>query len=103
MIVLVSFERHMAVCKMKELKLKQTLTYMVYVGLFATIVNIPSMMIYEWNGVNHTNLTDIACNQTFIEIYIRYVLNLSLRFLIPIILMIVFNTIIYKKVKYLFF
>ena len=101
MIVLVSFERHMAVCKMKELKLKQTVTYMGYVGLFATIVNIPSMMIYEWDGVNHTNLTDIACKETFIEIYIRYVLNLSLRFLIPIVLMIVFNAIIYKKVNYL--
>ena len=98
MIVLVSFERYMTVCCGIEPSVEKITHYIGYGTLASLICNIPSMMIYKWDDQWETKLTDIACNEPFIEDYLTYVLNLTLRFLLPTICLAGFNIIIFKKV-----
>ena len=57
MIVLVSFERYVSVCHMREVPIKRIILYTAIVTLFAIICNIPSMMIYKWETIDGAILT----------------------------------------------
>ena len=102
MIVLVSFERYVSVCHMREVPIKRIILYTAIVTLFAIICNIPSMMIYKWettDGAIFTKRTNLGCNESFITLYLTYVLNLVLRYVLPTVALIVFNLLIFKKVR----
>ena len=104
MIVLVSFERYVSVCHMREVPIKRIILYTAIVTLFAIICNIPSMMIYKWeriDGTIFTKRTNLGCNESFITLYLTYVLNLVLRYILPTVALIVFNLLIFKKVRML--
>ena len=63
MIVLVSFERYVSVCHMREVPIKRIFLYTTIVTLFAIICNIPSMMIYKWekiDGILFTKRTNLG-------------------------------------------
>ena len=57
MIVLVSFERYVSVCHMREEPIKRIILYTAIVTFFAIICNIPSMMIYKWETIDGTIFT----------------------------------------------
>ena len=57
------------------------------------------MMVYKWDIDGETNLTNLACYDNTMRIYIIYFLNLTLRFILPTILLTRFNFFIYKKVN----
>ena len=67
--------------------------------------HFPSMLIFRWEKPVDKIIatrTDISCNNDFIKHYKDYVLNLTLRFLLPTIALVGFNILIIKKVIYLF-
>ena len=100
MTVLVSFERYMAVCWRMEPSVEKIKYYSGYGGILASITfNIPSMMIYKWDDQWETKLTDIACNEPFMNEYLTYVLNLTLRFVLPTISLVGFNFLVLKEVR----
>ena len=99
MIVLVSSERYMAVCWKKKPSVEKMTHYIGYGTLASLICNIPSMMIYKWDDQWETKLTDIACNEPFMNEYLTYVLNLTLRFILPTICLVGFNILVFKKVR----
>ena len=105
MIVLLSFERYLTVYRMKIISIKRTIYYMGVLTIFAILSNIPSMLIFRWEKPVDKIIatqTDISCNNDFIKHYKDYVLNLTLRFLLPTIALVGFNILIIKKVIYLF-
>ena len=99
MVILVSFERYLAVCQGTELTIPKAKFYIGIVTLFSVLVNIPSMLIYKYYD-GHTTLTDMACDESFIKYYITYFLNIFLRGIFPTVSLIGFNLLIYKKVNY---
>ena len=89
---------------MREVPIKRIILYTAIVTLFAIICNIPSMMIYKWemiDGTIFTKRTNLGCNESFITLYLTYVLNLVFRYILPTMALIVFNLIIFKKVSIL--
>ena len=78
MVILVSFERYLAVCQGTELTIPKAKFYIGVVTIFSVLVNIPSMLVYKWSD-GHTKLTDMACDQSFVKNYITYFLNLTLQ------------------------
>ena len=100
MVILVSFERYLAVCQGTELTIPKAKFYIGVVTIFSVLVNIPSMLVYKWSD-GHTKLTDLACNESFIKYYITYFLNIFLRGIFPTVSLIGFNVLIYKKVNYI--
>ena len=98
MVILVSFERYLAVCQGTQLTIPKAKFYIGVVTIVSILVNIPSMLVYKWSE-GHTKLTDMACDELFIKYYITYFLNLTLRFIFPTISLIGFNVLIYQKVN----
>ena len=98
MVILVSFERYLAVCQGTELTIPKAKFYIGVVTIVSVLVNIPSMLVYKWSD-GHTKLTDMACDELFIKYYITYFLNLTLRFIFPTVSLIGFNVLIYQKVN----
>ena len=98
MVILVSFERYLAVCQGTKLTIPKAKFYIGIVTLLSILVNIPSMLVYKWSD-GHTKLTKMACDEFFVKYYITYFLNLTLRFIFPTVSLIGFNVLIYLKVN----
>ena len=100
--ILLSYERYMAVCKGKKLESKKILTYISIVCISAVIYGSPTLWMYKWdysqNGEIISKWTKLACNKTFLMIYLVF-LNIIFRLILPIVCLIVFNILIFKKVS----
>ena len=101
MIVLLSFERYMAVRQKRQLTIKRTLVYIVSVTLFSILYNVPRFWTLETGkdeiGFPKTKRTELSCNETFYMIYLVG-LNACFRYIIPTLCLIGFNIVIYKEV-----
>ena len=99
--ILLSYERYMAVCKGEKLESKKILTYISIVCIAAVIYGLPTLWMYKWdydqNGEVMSKWTELACNKTFLMIYLVF-LNIIIRLILPIVCLIVFNILIFKKV-----
>ena len=102
MTILLSYERYMAVCKGKKLESKKILTYISIVCISAVIYGSPTLWMYKWdysqNGEIISKWTKLACNKTFLIIYLVF-LNIIIRLILPIVCLIVFNILIFKQVS----
>ena len=76
MVILVSFERYLAVCQGTELTIPKAKFYIGVVTIVSVLVNIPSMLVYKWSD-GHTKLTDMACDELFIKYYTHSKVYLS--------------------------
>ena len=95
----------LAICHETDLTMKTAKSLIGFISLFAILCNFTSMMVYKWDIDGETRLTDLACYDNTMRVYIVYFLNLVLRFILPTILLTRFNFFIYKKVndtKFLF-
>ena len=101
MIVLLSFERYMVLCKKKTLTRRRTIADMAIVLIFAILYNVPNFFIWRLesrNGRNIIRYTELFCDSTFQAVYIHG-LNACFRFLLPTIGLMIFNFYIYKEVE----
>ena len=101
MIVLLSFERYMVLCKKKTLTRRKTIADMAILLIFAILYNVPNFFIWRLesrNGGNRIKYTELFCDSTFQAVYIHG-LNSCFRFLLPTIGLVVFNFYIYKEVE----
>ena len=94
----------MAVCKGEKMKSKKILTYISIACISAVIYGSPTLWMYKWdydqNGEIISKWTKLACNKTFLMIYLVF-LNIIFRLILPIVCLIVFNILIFKKVNIL--
>ena len=92
----------MAVCKGEKLESKKILTYISIACISAFIYGLPTLWMYKWdydqNGEIISKWTELACNKTFLMIYLVF-LNIIIRLILPIVCLIVFNILIFKKVR----
>ena len=100
--VLLTLLRYMAVCWKKQLSIKETKILMVSVFLFVIIYNLPNWMIYKWetsqNGTTELKLTELACDPTFLKVYLAGGSGLFL-FILPTLILVTSNILMHKEVK----
>ena len=100
--VLLTLLRYMAVCWKKQLSIKETKILMVSVFLFVIIYNLPKWMIYKWetsqNGTTELKLTELACDPTFLKVYLAGGSGLFL-FILPTLILVTSNILMHKEVK----
>ena len=100
--VLLTLLRYMAVCWKKQLSIKETKILMVSVFLFVIIYNLPKWMIYKWetsqNGTTELKLTELACDPTFLKVYLAGGSGFFL-FILPTLILVTSNILMHKEVK----
>ena len=100
--VLLTLVRYLAVCWKKQLSIKETKILMVSVFLFVIIYNLPKWMIYKWetsqNGTTELKLTELACDPTFLKVYLAGGSGLFL-FILPTLILVTSNILMHKEVK----
>ena len=101
MIVLLSYERYVAVYQKRELTMKRTVLYIVFVTIFSILYNLPKFWLYvlktDEDGNAKTKRSDFSCTEMFYKVYFVG-LNACFRFIGPTLCLIGFNIFIYKEV-----
>ena len=100
--VLLTLVRYLAVRWKKQLSIKETKILMASVILFVIIYNLPKWMIYKWetnqNGATELKLTELACDPTFLKVYLAGGNGFFL-FILPTLILITSNILMLKEVK----
>jgi hypothetical protein len=94
--MLLSFERYSGIVLGKRIYFKKVYHYMVSIGLFSIITNIPLFWSFKWEKAE-LNL-DVYCNKTFQ--YAALILpHAILKFIVPTIFLIFTNFFTWKEVR----
>ena len=100
--VLLTLFRYMAVCWKKQMSIKETKKMIASVFFFVIIYNLPKWMIYKWetnqNGATELKLTELACDPTFLKVYLAGGNGFFL-FILPTLILITSNILMLKEVK----
>ena len=94
--MLLSFERYSGIVLGKRIYFKKVYRYMVSIGLFSIITNIPLFWSFKWEEAE-LNL-DVYCNKTFQ--YAALILpHAILKFIVPTLFLIFTNFFTVKEVR----
>ena len=94
--MLLSFERYSGIVLGKRIYFKKVYHYMVSIGLFSIITNIPLFWSFKWEKAE-LNL-DVYCNKTFQYAALIYP-HAILRFILPTLFLIFINFFTVREVN----
>ena len=94
--MLLSFERYSGIVLGKRIHFKEVYRYMVSIGLFSIITNIPLFWSFKWDKAE-LNL-DVYCNKTF-QYAALLLPHAILKFVVPTLFLIFTNFYTVKEVR----
>ena len=104
MTVFLSLERYFAICRRKPITYKKVYISMAVIGIYSFLRFLPTFWlrrITTKDGVITSEINkDLDCNPNF-QLYVLYLPNLILRFILPTIVLIVTSILTLKEVNFL--
>ena len=104
MTVFLSLERYFAICRRKPITYKKVYISMAVIGIYSFLRFLPTFWlrrITTKDGVITSEINkDLDCNDNF-QLYVLYLPNLILRFILPTIVLIVTSVLTLKEVDVL--
>ena len=92
----------MTVCHQEKAKkwagIQQAKKMIFFISLISVLYNIPRFLCWKWDENGKTVKTDLYNDKYFFEVY-RVWLNFITQFVIPLIVLIVLNALLFKEVK----
>ena len=92
----------MTVCHQEKAKkwagIQQAKKMIFFISLISVLYNIPRFLCWKWDENGKAVKTDLYDNKYFFEVY-RVWLNFITQFVIPLIILIVLNSLLFKEVK----
>ena len=99
--VLLTLVRYLAVCRKKNVTIKETKISMASIFLLVIIYNLPKWMTFRWetnpHGVRELKTTKFACDPTFYKVYYAGGNGLFM-FILPTLMLIIPNVLMHKEV-----